>query len=89
MTTYRSELQQAAEGLRSAAEAVHVRGEGKGLFLFAVRDRRSLELARSDDGVWVEFWDGEDAPVRDVTYSALLDAVDAARDWLTGQTASE
>ena len=85
MTTYRAELEQAAEELRSTTETADVRGEGEALFLHAARQGRSLELARSKDGVWVEFWNGED-PVHEATYSALPDAVEAAREWLTGQT---
>jgi hypothetical protein len=88
VTTYRAELEQAAEELRSTTDTADVRGQGEALFLFAVRQGRSLELARSKDGVWIEFWNGED-PVHEETYSVLPDAAEAAREWLTRHPASE
>jgi hypothetical protein len=60
---------------------VTIRGWGVGRFIVAEHGERGIELALSQDGWWVEFWDEGDV-TSDQTYRSAEEAVEMAQGWL-------
>jgi hypothetical protein len=75
------ELEALAERLKGVATITDVGGEGSSCFLFAKQADRSFELARCDEGWWVESWSGEN-PVSEQTYRSAEEALRAGQQWL-------
>lgn len=80
---YKRELEKVAEQLKDSASLVDIRGDGAAQFIFAVNGSRALEISQSEEGVWIEFWQGEDeSPAQGITVSSYDEAVIAAIEWL-------
>jgi hypothetical protein len=80
---YRRELEQIAERITPFAEAVNIRGDGAAQFIFAVSKERSLEISRSDEGIWIEFWrEDNESLTRELTIQTHDEAVAAASEWM-------
>ena len=83
-TEYRYELEKVAEKLSASATLVNIRGDGAAQFIYATNDARSLEISQSEDGVWIEFWQGEDElAIHEVTVSSFDEAVHSSNEWLS------
>ena len=71
--------------LRAASDKLNVsnskiRGEGAAQYLFARSEHGAIELSESNDGVWVEFWRGDDdSPAAERIFSGYDGAVKAAQ----------
>jgi hypothetical protein len=74
---YLETLNQIADGLMQA----QVRGQGSSAFVYAESGARAVDVSRSTEGWWVEFWEGDDA-IRERTYSSSDEAVLEAHKWL-------
>jgi hypothetical protein len=74
-----------ARSLNAAGFRASVRGEGAARFVFAEAGERSVEISALDDGVWVEYWDGEDEPTFDRTFATADAATADAKVWLSGK----
>jgi hypothetical protein len=74
-------LNQIAHDLTSVADKAEVRGHGSALFVFAESNARCIELCRSNEGWWVEFWEGDQVGT-ERTYTSRESAVQDGRDWL-------
>jgi hypothetical protein len=82
--SYRAELDQAVESIKTAANSVGIRGDGAAQFVYAASSRRILELSRASAGFYVEFWlASDDASSHDQTYATLAEAIQAAQAWLS------
>ncbi len=80
---YRRELEKVAEKLKGSASLVNIRGDGIAQFIFAANAARSLEISQSDEGVWIECWEGHaETPNREMTVSTFDEAIIAAVSWL-------
>ena len=71
--------------LIAAGVRAGVRGDGAGRFVFAEAGERAVEIAASDAGVWVEYWDGGDGPTCDRTFPSAGAALADAKAWLSGK----
>ena len=82
---YRDELEQCVGQLKAFAEHVSIRGSGAAQFIYATAAHgRSVEIARSQLGVWVEFWPADgDSPSHEKTFESYSPALTAAASWLT------
>jgi hypothetical protein len=75
-----------ASAFLSVGIAADVRGRDSALFVFASYAGRAVELSGSDTGIWVEFWERDDAsPKFDRTFPAQTGAIAVARQWLCGE----
>jgi hypothetical protein len=80
------DLDAIASAFVSVGIAADVRGRDSAPFVFASHAGRAVELSGSDIGIWVEFWDRDDAsPKFDRTFPAQADAIAVARQWLSGE----
>ena len=80
---YREELRHAVTLLSAKGLSAEVSGEGLGSFIFATRAGWSIELSRSEDGIWVEFWKPDSHPAdHDRTYPTLDEGLHACERWL-------
>lgn len=87
--TYRTELEAIAAALDGIVDELSIRGDGAAQFIFAAANGRAVELSRSDDGVWVEFWNAnEDSPHHDTIYNSYALAIRDVSQWLTAITNS-
>lgn len=77
---YLEDLNHIADRLKPA----EVRGQNSAAFVFAESGARAVEMSRSAEGWWVEFWENDDA-IRVRTYLSNDDAVLEAHRWLLPQ----
>ena len=83
---YLTELNDAAFQLRTAAVTIAIRGNDRSRFVYAERNNYAIELSKSVEGWWVEFWENEQVAA-ERTYSSCIDAVSASKSWLTQNAA--
>lgn len=81
-----AELDDAASRLREAAVKVIDRGNGQSRFVYAERNGYAIELSKSAEGWWVEFWANERVAAEH-TYAFCIDAVSASKSWLAQNAA--
>ncbi len=80
---YRGKLEKVVQQLKDSVALVEIWGDSAGQFIFANNGVRSLEISQCDEGIWLEFWDGEDeSPTHELIVSSYDEATDAAVKWL-------
>lgn len=79
---YRSELQSVVGILQPFSDHIDIKGDGRGQFIFAEKGSRSVEISRSQDGVWVEYFQEDDVS-HDMTFTDYEEAVDSSVLWLS------
>jgi hypothetical protein len=83
--SYRRELQRIVEDVRAVSSSVEIRGDGVAMFVSATTRQRAVEVSKSAEGVWVEFWIADrDEPVREEAFDSYSEATIAACQWLQG-----
>jgi hypothetical protein len=82
---YRRQLEVVAEQLKSAADLVNISGSDAAQFIYAKNESRSLEISQCEDGVWIEFWQGNDEPIKEMTVSSYNEATAISLKWLKSE----
>jgi hypothetical protein len=71
-----------AQKLAAAGFYADVRSDGSASFIFATHGQRVVEISAAEFGIWVEYWDGDDSPVRERTFATGDEAADDTMRWL-------
>ena len=80
---YEKNLREFGERLKNVAD-VKVNLSGKGSFIFAQSEDKSIELSESEDEVWVEFFNGEgNEPDHESTYPNYEESFFPIISWFT------
>jgi hypothetical protein len=80
-------LEEAASALGSVATEVSIRGDNAAQFFVATARGRTIELSKSNVGIWVEFWDVNAVmPNHDSTYATYELAARFASEWLSTES---
>ena len=81
---YFTELEGVVSEIKALCNVAEIRGEGAASFVYASTDVRAIELSKTENGIWVEFWEAnKEPPEFDKIFLDYPLAVTEIKEWFS------